>query len=1009
MRGLFTFIRDVRSCDGARAKEDARVAKELAHIRNTFKEAKKVDNYSRKKYVAKLVYIHLLGYEVDFGHMEALALLSSPTYHEKQIGYMALAILLHEKHDLLTLIVNCAKKDLESPTTSEPIKCLALSAVAHIGGVEMAENMGNTVLRALTVGKSSASLKQRAALCLLRLHERLPDVVPPDPVVVESITKWFRSKYVGVVLSVVGLATGVVSRLLNEDKADELSLWLQPCLTGCSLILQRIYTKVEYRSAYEYHGVMAPWLSVATLGLLRLLPPPAAGSPEAKQITSVLRTLFSNMVGMLDKKKHDVDWTARANSRASILFEAIFLLVDWQRDDSLAVAAANTLSQLLTAKSANLQYLTLDAMARFADARLKASRVLLKHEDAIIAMLGNDDISIRRRALDCLYSMCNTSNAKRIVGQLLVHLLEADFELREELVLKAAILAEKFATVYSWYVDVILQLISLAGDFVSDTIWHRVVQIISNHADIQSYAASTCYEALNHPSCHELTVKVGAYVLGEFGHFIADDESGVGPSEQFSLLLSKYDGVEADTQAMLMTAFAKMANLYPELQKPVLKVLKGQLASVDPELQQRAVEYSALVAEGDEVLLDSILDAMPSFPEKEFNLLEGVQKKQRRGTGSAAAAVAAGEGIDNEEEEEKEEEEEEEEDGGDASTGDGASDAGADTGAESLDEEEEEEDEDEDEGDAGETEEERRAREKRERKERKRAAKRAKEAEAAAAAASSASHTIVGGGLGLGVRLGDPAAAAVANAKTIALEGPVEVAWKRLLPAEGHGVLYEDGTVSVVLQQRFGNGRGDLRVAVTNRSSGALGDVGVKLVSDGVTVTSTTSTQQGSLDPNATAIVTFTGIASPKPFATPASLVVSHSRGGVRLHSPITVHKFCMPLVVAPANYLTQWKAISGGDLEIVRDIRSRRAIDVEFCKAALRGLLLEVLDGIDPVPTNLVAAGAYVPADGPRVPVMVRLQTSAEAKMYRLSIKTRDGALTAGLAQVIEKVLQGS
>ena len=37
--------------------------------------------------------------------------------------------------------------------------------------------------------------------------------------------------------------------------------------------------------------------------------------------------------------------------------------------------------------------------------------------------------------------------------------------------LKIAILAEKFASDLRWYVDVILQLISHAGDFVSDDIW----------------------------------------------------------------------------------------------------------------------------------------------------------------------------------------------------------------------------------------------------------------------------------------------------------------------------------------------------------------------------------------------------------------------------------------------------------------------------------------------------------------------------------------------------------
>ena len=44
-------------------------------------------------------------------------------------------------------------------------------------------------------------------------------------------------------------------------------------------------------------------------------------------------------------------------------------------------------------------------------------------------------------------------------------------------VLKVAILAEKYATDYKWYVDVILNLIRLAGDYVSEEVWYRVIQI----------------------------------------------------------------------------------------------------------------------------------------------------------------------------------------------------------------------------------------------------------------------------------------------------------------------------------------------------------------------------------------------------------------------------------------------------------------------------------------------------------------------------------------------------
>ena len=61
-------------------------------------------------------------------------------------------------------------------------------------------------------------------------------------------------------------------------------------------------------------------------------------------------------------------------------------------------------------------------------------------------------------------------------------------------VLKVAILAEKYAVDYTWYVDVILNLIRMAGDYVSEEVWYRVIQIVINRDDVQGYAAKTVFE-----------------------------------------------------------------------------------------------------------------------------------------------------------------------------------------------------------------------------------------------------------------------------------------------------------------------------------------------------------------------------------------------------------------------------------------------------------------------------------------------------------------------------------
>jgi hypothetical protein len=41
-----------------------------------------------------MLYIYMLGYDVDFGHMETVALISAPKYAEKQVCFLSYKPLL---------------------------------------------------------------------------------------------------------------------------------------------------------------------------------------------------------------------------------------------------------------------------------------------------------------------------------------------------------------------------------------------------------------------------------------------------------------------------------------------------------------------------------------------------------------------------------------------------------------------------------------------------------------------------------------------------------------------------------------------------------------------------------------------------------------------------------------------------------------------------------------------------------------------------------------------------
>lgn len=145
MRGLVSFIADLRNAR-ARDLEEKRINKELANIRAKFKNGN-LTGYDKKKYTCKLLYIYILGWNVDFGHLEAVNLVSATKYSEKQIGYLAVTLFLHEKHELLHLVVNSIRKDLLDH--NELNNCLALHAIANVGGKEMGEALSSEVHRLL--------------------------------------------------------------------------------------------------------------------------------------------------------------------------------------------------------------------------------------------------------------------------------------------------------------------------------------------------------------------------------------------------------------------------------------------------------------------------------------------------------------------------------------------------------------------------------------------------------------------------------------------------------------------------------------------------------------------------------------------------------------------------------------------------------------------------------------------------------------------------------------------
>ncbi|KAK6585907.1 hypothetical protein PZA11_000964 [Diplocarpon coronariae] len=614
MRGLVQFIADIRNAR-ARELEEKRINKELANIRLVV----------TKEIASRLLYIYILGWNVDFGHLEAVNLISANKYSEKQIGYLAMTLFLHEQHELLHLVVNSIRKDLMDH--NELYNCLALHAIANVGSREMGEALSGEVHRLLISPASKSFVKKKAALTLLRLYRKHPDIVQPQWA--ERIISLMDDADMGVALSVTSLVM-----TLAQDQPDQ----YKGSYVKAASRLKRILVDSEYATDYLYYKVPCPWIQVKLLRLLQYYPP-----SDDTHVRNLIRESLQTILNLAVEMPKNVQ---QNNAQNAVLFEAINLIIHLDTEQALMKQISHRLGKFIQSRETNVRYLGLEAMTHLA-ARAETLDPIKQHQGIIISSLKDRDISVRRKGLDLLYSMCDQTNAQPIVGELLQYLQNADFAIREEMVLKIAILTEKYATDIQWYVDISLRLISMAGDHVSDEVWHRVIQIVTNNEELQVYAAQNILQYVKADHCHETLVKIGGYILGEFGHLIAEDK-GCSPIEQFIALQGKLQGCSSSTRAIILSCFIKFVNLFPEIKSRLMYVFQAYSHTLDSELQQRACEYLALASLPTDDLLRTVCDEMPPFPERQSALLSRLHQKHGNTSDKRTWVVGGKDANDNE-------------------------------------------------------------------------------------------------------------------------------------------------------------------------------------------------------------------------------------------------------------------------------------------------------------------------------------------------------------------------
>ncbi|CAI6333123.1 unnamed protein product [Periconia digitata] len=613
MTSLKQFIRNVRAAKTI-ADERAVVQKESAAIRASFREESH-DSGVRRNNVAKLLYLFTLGERTHFGQIECLKLLASPRFADKRLGYLGTMLLLDENQEVLTLVTNSLKNDLNHP--NQYIVGLALCTLGNIASVEMARDLFPEVETILS--SANPYIRRKAALCAMRICRKVPDL---QEHFLEKSKLLLQDRNHGVLISGLVLVISLCEADEQEDDENGIRDMFRPMVGSLVKILKGLSAS-GYAPEHDVQGITDPFLQVKLLQLIRVL---ARGDAQvSEQINDILAQVATNT-------------ESSKNVGNSILYEAVLTILDIEADSGLRVLGVNILGKFLSNRDNNIRYVALNTLIKVVAIEPNAVQ---RHRNTILDCLRDPDISIRRRALDLSFTLINASNVRVLIRELLAFLEVADNEFKPVMTSQIGIAADRFAPNKRWHVDTMLRVLKLAGNYVKEQILSSFVRLIATTPDLQTYSVQKLYAALKEDITQEGLTQAGSWVIGEYGDALLrggqyEEEELVKEVKESdivdlfdNLLNSSYAGLIV-TQYIVTASMKLTTRLTEPAQVERLRRLLQRFGTnLDIEVQQRSVEYINMFS-FDQVRR-GVLEKMPApeIREEQRVLGEATTKKRQ--------------------------------------------------------------------------------------------------------------------------------------------------------------------------------------------------------------------------------------------------------------------------------------------------------------------------------------------------------------------------------------------
>lgn len=460
------------------------------------KEVKSPDLEVKTMAVLKLAYLEMYGFDMTWANFQVLEVMSSPKFQQKRVGYLSSLQSFRNDNDVLMLMTNLLKKDLNS--AKAPEVGVALSGIANIVTTPLAQDITEDIVRMLK--HSKPYVRKKAVLTMYKIFLKYPDALRAH---LDNLAERLNDEDESVVTATV---TAVCEL---SKKTPTLLVPLAP----------RLYELLK--------GTNNNWMLIRLLKLFSSL---CLVEPRLKQ------KLLMPVLELMSKTK-----------ASSLVFECVNCLVQGDMissdDHEIARLCLEELSTFFQNNDSNLKFVGLLAFHRIGQIN---PDFIVPYAEHIFKFLEDDDQTIREKALDLVDGVVDDDNLFDVVKALMIQLIPEGDESKAVIlsdtykigvIQKILVISgnDNYANLpsFEWYLSVLVDLLDLTilnnlpsqqiGQLIGEQIQNIAIRVPSVRKDVISISVKIINDTKYFDQVPEVFKDV-IWVIGEYSNFIKNGD-----------------------------------------------------------------------------------------------------------------------------------------------------------------------------------------------------------------------------------------------------------------------------------------------------------------------------------------------------------------------------------------------------------------------------------------------------------------------------------------------------